>query len=94
MKRVGLLSLVLILGATGAFAKLGVNGTSLNGVSLNGQNLNGTSLNGTSLNRLGVNGVSLNGESLNSESSGDGSSVIVQTITLADGTHLAVEPAH
>ena len=64
MKRAGLLTLVLILSASGAYA------------------------------RIAGNRIALNGVSLNSGSSDAVTPVIVQTVTLANGTVLTVEPAH
>ena len=76
---------------------LAFNGRSLNGISANGRTLNGISVNGRGLNGSNLNGTELNpgsGMSAHAESSDDTSPLVVQALTLADGTRLTVEPGH
>ncbi len=83
LKPAVVLTFTLALGASSASAGLSNNGTSLNGITLNGTSLNGASLNGSSVGEAPI----------RSEEVKDVASVVVQTITLADGTRLVAAPA-
>jgi hypothetical protein len=89
MQRVGFLALAFMFSASSAFAGLSLS----NGIALNGINLgNGVSMNGFQLgNGIAMNGmVTANGLQLGN---GNGTSLVVQSIMLADGTLLSVESA-
>lgn len=92
MNRVCLRSIALVLGASAASAGANLNGMSVNGLAFNGISANGSDLNGSNLN-----GTELNHGSempADAESSDDAAPLVVQALTLPDGTLLTVEPSH
>lgn len=84
MKHFCLLTPALVLSASAASAGLSFNGLSFNGLSFNGLSFNGASLNGAELN--GSSGREMPKEGEVSEDA----TVVVQALTLVDGTQLTV----